>query len=251
MGKKKTAAAKKTPTPRSFSGVIRGRSREVQQIAKALRELVMEELPDAEESFYGGQKPMAMYRTLADVCWIQPLKERCNIYFTQGADLTDRSGVLEGSSDRIRFVKVKSIDAVEELPLREFIRETVELNDSAVSDGLTVDEVLEQLRGFALSLPQTKETITWGKPHFRVNEKIFCGCGEQKGEPSVGLKLEPAEAKRMMKAPGIEKAAYSRPNDGWISINPNVFDDWEDINRMVLTSYRLIAPKKVVKLLDE
>ena len=250
MAKKKTTVKKKTSTPRSFSGVVKGRSTEVRAIANALKDLVLEELPDAEESYYGGQRPMAMYRTIADVCWIQPLKERCNIYFTRGTDLTDEWAVLEGASDRIRHVKVKSVDAINELPLRQFIQESISLNESAVSDGLSIDDVLERLRGIALSLPRTKETLTWGKPHFRVVEKIFCGCGEQKGEPSLGLKLEPPEAKLMMRAPGIEKAAYSRPDDGWISINPNKFEDWDEINRMVLESYRLVAPKKVLKLLD-
>ena len=250
MAKKKAAPRNKSTAPRSFTGVIKGQSREVQNLAKALREIVLDELPQADESFYGGQKPMAMYRTIADVCWIQPLKERCNMYFTRGADLTDKAGILEGSSDRIRHVKVKHINVIDELPLRAFIRETVELNEAAVSEGLTVDEVLGRLRGIALSLPRTKETLTWGKPHFRVGEKIFCGCSEQKGEPTIGLKLDRSEAKLMMKAPGIEKAAYSRPNDGWIAINPNEFDDWEEINRMIVESFRLIAPKRISALLD-
>ncbi|MEO2016270.1 MAG: hypothetical protein ABGZ53_18070 [Fuerstiella sp.] len=54
----------------------------------------------------------------------------------------------------------------------------------------------------------------------------------------------------MMKVPGIEKAPYSRPNDGWIAVNPNVFHDWEEINRMVIDSFLLIAPKRVAALLD-
>lgn len=250
MAKKKAAAAKKARTPRTFSGVVKGRSKNVRSIAEALRELVLAKLPDAEELFYGGHKPMAMYRTIADVCWIQPLTERCNIYFTRGADLTDPNGLLEGSSERIRHVKVTSVEVIQDLPLREFIQESVELNEAAVSGGLTTDEVLERLREICLSLPRTKETLTWGKPHFRVGEKIFCGCGDQKGEPTIGLKLTTADSKRIMKAPGITKAAYSRPNDGWIAIQPNDFDDWDEINRMVLESYRLVAPKKILKLLE-
>ncbi|MEO2016269.1 MAG: DUF1801 domain-containing protein [Fuerstiella sp.] len=169
VAKKKTT--KKSTTPRSFSGVIKGRSREVRTLATALRELVLETIPDAEESLYGGQKPMCMYRTIADICWIQPLKERCNVYFMRGADLTDDAEILEGSSDRIRHVKLKTIESITDLPLQDFILETVELNEVAISHGLTVDEVLERLRGICLSLPKTKETLTWGKPHFRVGEK--------------------------------------------------------------------------------
>jgi hypothetical protein len=50
--------------------------------------------------------------------------------------------------------------------------------------------------------------------------------------------------------PGIDKPAYTRPNDGWVGIDPNVFDDWEEIERLVMDSFRLIAPKKVAALLD-
>ena len=75
MGKKKAASA--TPSrPRSFGGLLRGHAKSVREIAQALRDLVYEELPDAEETFYGGRHAMAMYRTTADICWIQPLKQR-------------------------------------------------------------------------------------------------------------------------------------------------------------------------------
>ena len=104
--------------------MIRGRSRSVHSIAKALRGLVYEELPDAQESFYGGQRPMAMYRTLADVCWIQPLQKRCNIYFMRGPELTDDDQLLEGSSDRFRFAKIGSLDDVEAFPIRGWLRES-------------------------------------------------------------------------------------------------------------------------------
>ena len=106
----------------------------MREIAAALRDLVYEELPDAEEKFYGGRHAMAMYRTTAEVCWIQPLKQRCNIYFLRGAELTNRGGVLEGTSKRNRHVKVRSSDDVESLPLRALLRESVALNDASASE---------------------------------------------------------------------------------------------------------------------
>lgn len=249
MAKKKTVAAKSSQ-PRSFGGLIRGRARAVQIIAKALRDLVQDELPDAQESFYGGQRPMAMYRTTAEVCWIQPLKARCNIYFMRGAELTDREGILEGTSDRYRYAKVQTLDDVEQLPIRSWLQETVQLNQAAISGGIAFDQVLQKLQTICLALPNTKETLTWGKPHFRVGEKIFCGCGEDQGGPRIGLKMKAYESQLMMKLPGIEKAAYSRKGDGWVAIDPGVFDDWEEIERFIVGSFRLIAPKRVVAQLD-
>jgi predicted DNA-binding protein (MmcQ/YjbR family) len=247
---KKKAVATKSPQPKSFSGALRGRSRQVKDIAQALRDLVHEELPDAQESFYGGQRPMAMYRTIAEVCWIQPLKERCNIYFMRGTELTDVDQVLEGTSDRFRYAKIGSLDDIEQLPLRDWLQESVALNDAATNDGMKFEDVLKRLQTICLALPDTKETLTWGKPHFRVGEKIFCGCSEDQGGPRIGLKMEANESELMMKLPGIEKAPYSRKGDGWVAIDPGLFEDWEEIERSIVGSYRLIAPRRTVAALD-
>lgn len=254
MARKKRATA--TPTrpaaakPRTFGGLIRRSSRPVQEIAKALRALVVEELPDVEESFYGGQRPMAMYRTTADVCWIQPLKTRCNLYLLQGTQLRDDAQQLEGSSDRMKHAKVGSLEDFERLPLREWLRESQALNEAATQHAMSVDQVRAELQRICLALPNTKETITWGKPHFRVGEKIFCGCGEDRGAPRIGLKMEAKASELLMKLPGVEKAPYSRKGDGWVSIDPAVFDDWEEIEQLLVGSFRLIAPKRLVAQLD-
>ena len=248
--KKKRAVAAKSSQPRSFSGVIRGCSRSVQTIAKALRDLVYEELPDMDERFYGGQRAMAMYRLTADVCWIQPQKEHCNIYFMRGTELTDSDQVLEGTSQRFKHAKVRSLDDLEQLPLRMWLQESVALNEASLGDGMNFEQVLDKLRTICLALPTTKETLTWGVPHFRVGEKIFCGCAEDLGRPTVGLKMEAYQSEVMMKLPGIEKAPYSRKGDGWVTITPGVFDDWEEIERLLVGSYRLIAPKRTIALLD-
>lgn len=248
MAKKRPKTAG-TTRPRSFTGVIKGRSKPVRDIAQALRQLVFEELPNATESFYGGQRPMAMYRTTADVCWIQPLQNRCNMYFMRSQGLSDKDGILEGKSDRFRFVKVGAIEDTEHLPLRDWLKQTVQLNSADA--GIGFEEVHQKMKGICLSLPNTKETETWGKPHFRVGEKIFCGCGENQGAPRIGLKMEPDKSEIMMRVPGIEKAPYSRKGDGWVSIDPREFDDWEEIENLIVGSFCLIAPKRVSALLKD
>ncbi|MBM82068.1 MAG: hypothetical protein CMJ78_15975 [Planctomycetaceae bacterium] len=259
MAKKKTStrkttkkkATKKRPQIRSFSALLKGRSADVQTLAKALRALILDELADAEETFYTAANGMAIYRLGADVCWLQPLKTRCNLYFLRGTELDDKDGLLEGGSDRFRHVKVDSIEALDELPLREWIRQSVELNEATLSGALSFDEVLERLREVCLALPNTKETLTWGKPYFRVGEKIFCGCAEIHGRASLGLKMDTDDSYLMMQLPGIEKAAYSRSNDGWVSIDPAEFDDWAEIEQLIVGSFRLIAPKRTLAMLDD
>ena len=243
---KKSAPAKHT-APRTFTGMIRGRDRAVQAIAKALRELVCDEFPNVEESFHSGRNPLALYRTSGEVCWIQAFTKHCNMYFTRGTELNDPDGQLRGTSKRTQHVQLKSLADLDKFPLRAWLQESAELNAETIAAGVSFDDVLERLRRVCLALPETKETITWGRPHFRVGEKIFSGCGEAKGRVSIGMKAEPGEAAILLKLPGIEKAPYSRPNDGWISLDPAVFDDWDEIARLVTNSFRLIAPKRLTR----
>lgn len=251
MAKKKAARKKSTaaPTPKSFADLVRGKSPSVRKVTKALRTLIYEELPGAEENIHGGKLATALYRSSLEVCGLQPLKDRCNFYLMRGADLPDEAGLLEGSSKRIRHIKVYPDDDLLELPLREWIQQTVELNKAEIGDGLSFEEVLEKLRTICLKLPGTKETITWGKPHFRVGDKIFCGYGEEHGPAKIGLKAEKSDQAVLIKLPGIEKAPYVGHN-GWVSINPLAFDEWDEIESLILDSFRLVAPKKLIAQLD-
>ena len=107
----------------------------------------------------------------------------------------------------------------------------------------TYDEVLENMREICLSLPDTKETITWGQPHFRVGEKIFAGCGEEKGKMSIGCKLKMEHAVEILMDERFTKAPYVG-NKGWVSMDASQIKSWEEIKPLILESYRLIASKK-------
>jgi predicted DNA-binding protein (MmcQ/YjbR family) len=248
--RKKDTPVAKTSHPRTFSGVVRSCSPAVRAIAKGLRDLVYDELTGVEERFFGGRRPMAIYRTAADVCWIQPQLKWCNLYFTRGAEISDPDQLLQGTSERFKYVSVRSLDELKQLPLRAWLRESVTLNEATLGNGMPFDQVLRTLQRICLALPDTKQTLTWGIPHFRVGEKIFCGCSEARGRPQIGLKMEPNQSELMMKLPGIEKAPYSRKGDGWVTIDPDTFNDWEEIETLLIESYRLIAPKRTVLVLE-
>jgi predicted DNA-binding protein (MmcQ/YjbR family) len=99
------------------------------------------------------------------------------------------------------------------------------------------------MRQICLSLPDTKETPTWGSPHFRVGEKIFAGCGEEKGKGSIGFKLEMSHAADIVARPGFTRAPYVG-HKGWVSLDIDSVSDWDEVRDLVLESYRLIAPKR-------
>jgi len=111
------------------------------------------------------------------------------------------------------------------------------------------DSVLTKMRGICLSLPDTKETLTWGEPHFRVGDKIFAGCGDEKGKLVIGFKLELDHADAMVQDPRFWRAAYVG-HKGWVSMDGSRVKDWDEVRALILESYRLIAPKKTLAKLS-
>ncbi len=106
------------------------------------------------------------------------------------------------------------------------------------------DAVLALMREICLSLPDTKLTMTWGKPHFRVGEKIFAGCGEEvEGKPVVGFKLSMEHAAAVCRRPGFRPAPYVG-HKGWVSMDVSRGTDWDSVRAFVRESYELIAPKR-------
>ena len=112
------------------------------------------------------------------------------------------------------------------------------------------DPTLAKVKAICLSLPDTKLTMTWGSPHFRVGEKIFAGCSDGRGKPSVSFKLEMAHAQRILDDPRFERAPYVG-HKGWVTMDASHVTDWEEVRALIVESYRLIAPKRSSAKLGE
>ena len=112
------------------------------------------------------------------------------------------------------------------------------------------DTVLKRLRKICLALPDTKETLTWGQPHFRVGEKIFCGIGDHQDRFAIGFKLEKPHAAMIIDDDMFWRAPYVGRH-GWVSMDATRIRDWDQVRELVMESFRLIAPKKTLaKLAD-
>jgi predicted DNA-binding protein (MmcQ/YjbR family) len=109
--------------------------------------------------------------------------------------------------------------------------------------------LLRRFREICLALPDTQETLTWGKPHFRVKDKIFAGFDTESDTPSIGFKLEMKHAAKVIEDPHFRRAPYVG-HKGWVDMDLSTSTDWEEVRAMVIESYRLIAPKKSVAALD-
>jgi predicted DNA-binding protein (MmcQ/YjbR family) len=112
------------------------------------------------------------------------------------------------------------------------------------------DKKLKQISDICLTLPDTELTMTWGEPHFRVAGKIFAGYGKEKGRETIGFKLEMEHADILVQNDRRFTRAPYVGHKGWVSMDANSIKDWDEVRRLVLESYRLIAPKKTLAKLD-
>jgi predicted DNA-binding protein (MmcQ/YjbR family) len=116
----------------------------------------------------------------------------------------------------------------------------------------TPAEIRDQLRDFALTLPGAAEEFPWGESVIKVNKKIFIFLGGS-GDPDpqhFGLKLADSH-ELALAVPGAAPSGYGLGRSGWVTVPLSgdippveVFVDW------VEESYRLVAPKRLVALLD-
>ena len=118
--------------------------------------------------------------------------------------------------------------------------------------GATADryDPLQKMREVCLALPDTKETLTWGSPHFRVGEKIFAGYSEEDGRLSIGFKLEKPHAEaRIASDPRFTRAKYVGQH-GWVTMDLASEEDWGEVEELILESFHLIAPKRTLAKLS-
>ena len=114
---------------------------------------------------------------------------------------------------------------------------------------MKLEDARERLRKISLALPEAVEVETWGDPTYRVRSKIFAmekGAGTEvwmKGAPGVQEALIKSDPERFFVPPYVG-------NRGWIGARLEAIEDWDELAGLVEDSYRLVAPKKLSRLLD-
>jgi predicted DNA-binding protein (MmcQ/YjbR family) len=98
------------------------------------------------------------------------------------------------------------------------------------------------LRRLALALPEAVETLTWGEPHFRVDNKIFSGLGTREGRAVSSVKLEKAHAEARLLDPRFRPAPYVG-RYGWVEF---ALEDVSvgELEALLGESHRLVAKTK-------
>lgn len=96
---------------------------ELLEVTAALRALMAECAPNAREMMSHG---LPMWIDRSTLAWLSPTKKDITFSFAFGIDFEDRYGLLKGEGKNSRFVKVKSVDDLNEEALRYYIAQAVE-----------------------------------------------------------------------------------------------------------------------------
>jgi hypothetical protein len=134
VGKRSGTRVEPAAEPTFEEVVLRGNPEHVQQIARAVRGLVMERMPGIVEwidtgnglGAYGTEKKMS-----ALLFAIIPHKSHVNLQFADGVELDDPDGLVEGTGKRIRHVKFGSLEDVNRSAARRLVDQQVALRTRA------------------------------------------------------------------------------------------------------------------------
>ncbi|MBX6385786.1 MAG: MmcQ/YjbR family DNA-binding protein [Microbispora sp.] len=107
-----------------------------------------------------------------------------------------------------------------------------------------------RIREICLSLPEAVEKPFGGHtaPAYRVGDKLFAMTSEDgrsltfKAGPGVQEALVASDPGRFFVPPYVGR-------NGWVGARLDVDQDWEEMAGLIEDSYRLIAPKRLVRLL--
>ena len=106
------------------------------------------------------------------------------------------------------------------------------------------------LRAHALSYPETKEEFPWGESAFKVKGKTFVFMRAESGDLSFSVKL-PKSRNNALALPRSEPTHYGMGAKGWVTLRPTAKTSLKLLFSLIDESYRAIAPKTVLKKLDD
>ncbi|SFS62712.1 MmcQ/YjbR family DNA-binding protein [Paenibacillus sp. BC26] len=103
----------------------------------------------------------------------------------------------------------------------------------------------DQIRRYALSLPETDEVDHWGKPSFRVKNKIYAVIQPDGVTLLVKLTAEDREAYTTID-PEVYRVPPKYPTLNYVIIQLELVDP-NELNSLIFKAWSLVAPKRVVK----
>lgn len=115
-------------------------------------------------------------------------------------------------------------------------------------------EPLERLRDIISALPETSEKLSHGSPTWWGGKKTFAcyhNGSYDEGRRAVWIKApEGAQADLIEADPKkFYRPKYLGPS-GWVAMRLEGRVAWKEVEFLLVQGYRLVAPKRALKLLD-
>jgi hypothetical protein len=113
---------------------------------------------------------------------------------------------------------------------------------------------LEKLRQLCLALPETTERLSHGEPTWFVRDKkTFVMYVDHHHDDRVGFWCAAPAGVQGELVEALPNRFFRPPyvgHRGWLGVWLDVPVDWEEIAEIVDDAYRMVAPRRLVDLLD-
>lgn len=116
--------------------------------------------------------------------------------------------------------------------------------------GKAAKVVLKKLAAICSALPETARGEIFGSPVWKAGTKTFVGTRYCTGRLGLSFWVGSARQKELIKDSRFTVSYYTGHN-GWIDLDVEEKQDWNEIKQLVLESYRHFALKRMVKALEQ
>ena len=91
----------------------------------SIQQIIREAAPKASESIKWAQP---VWEENGPMMWLKAYKTYVNLGFWRGVELTDPKGLLEGTGDLMRHVKINSLEDLNKPAITKFAKQAAKLN---------------------------------------------------------------------------------------------------------------------------
>jgi predicted DNA-binding protein (MmcQ/YjbR family) len=132
-----------------------------------------------------------------------------------------------------------------EPPTRKFRPEEIDR-----FQGKTAKAVLRKLAAICSALPETQAGTQFGSPVWKAGKKTFVSTHYYTGRLNLSFWVGSKRQAMLTKDDRYRISAYTGHN-GWIDLDVEEHQDWDEIKELALESYRHFALNRMLKALDE
>lgn len=112
---------------RTVEGYIEGLEGWQRETMARLRKIIVKAAPSATEAVKWSQP---VFESNGPFAYLKEHSKTVNFGFWRGVDISDPKGVLEGSGEKMRHVKLSGPDDIDEKLFADFVVQAVALNES-------------------------------------------------------------------------------------------------------------------------